>query len=239
MSATLLLRGRKVEMTMKAEKASKIKVLLVDDHPFVREGVRSCLLRYDQFEVVAEASSGQEAINQTKEFCPDIVVMDIMMPGMNGLEATRCLREFSPQTKVLFLTVHETKEFVREMIQSGARGYIRKNTSPVELVSAIERIYRGETFFMPDVAQAFFDEYVLSGGKLDGSVPKRLSEREQQVLSLIVDGLANKEIADRFDLSVRTVEKHRQRIMKKLGIHKATELVKFAITRGFVNLNAV
>ena len=217
----------------------KIKVLLVDDHPFVREGVRSCLTRYEQFEVVAEAASGQEAIHKAQEFAPDIIVMDITMPGMNGLEATRCLREFCPQARVLILTVHEKKEFVREMIQSGARGYVRKNTSPVELVSAIERIHRGETFFMPEVAQAFFEDYVLSGGKLEQTVPQRLSPRERQVLSMIVEGLASKEIADRFALSVRTVEKHRQRIMKKLGIHKATELVKYAITRGFVNVNLI
>ncbi|HEY0456904.1 MAG TPA: response regulator transcription factor [Verrucomicrobiae bacterium] len=216
----------------------KIKVLLVDDHMFVREGVRSCLEKFDQFEVVGEAASGHEAIDRARQFSPDVIVMDITMPGMSGLEATKCLRAICPQSRVLILTVHDKKEFVREMIQSGARGYIRKNTSPVELVSAIERIHRGEAFFMPDVAQAFFEEYVLSGGKLEESYPKQLSEREREVLSLIVSGLANKEIAERLSLSVRTVEKHRQKIMHKLGIHKATELVKFAITRGFVNLQA-
>jgi DNA-binding NarL/FixJ family response regulator len=217
--------------------AGKIKVLLVDDHMFVREGVRSCLQRYGQFEVVGEASSGHEAIDRAKEFSPDIIIMDISMPGMDGLEATKCLRAICPNSKVLILTVHEKKEFVREMIQSGARGYVRKNTSPVELVSAIERIHRGETFFMPDVAQAFFEEYVLSGGKLEESYPKRLSDREREVLGMIVSGLANKEIAERLTLSVRTVEKHRQKIMHKLGIHKATELVKYAITQGIVNLS--
>lgn len=215
----------------------KIKILLVDDHPFVREGVRSCLHKYPQFEVIGEAGSGPEALNKAKEFIPDIIVMDIMMPGMSGLEATKCLREFCPTAKVLILTVHEKKEYVREVVQSGARGYIRKSTSPGELISAIERIHRGETHFMPDIAQTFFDEYVLTGGKMSESTPRALSERERQVLAFIVEGLANKEIAARLELSVRTVEKHRQRIMKKLGIHKATELVKFAITRGYVELN--
>jgi DNA-binding NarL/FixJ family response regulator len=214
---------------------TKIKVFLVDDHPVVREGVRSCLRRYEQLEVVGEAASGHEAIDRAKESAPDIILMDVTMPGMNGLEATKCLRALCPQTRVLIFTVHEKKEFVREMIQSGARGYIRKNTSPMELVSAIERIHRGETSFMPDVAQAFFEEYVLGGGRLED--PKALSEREKEVLTLIVSGLANKEIADRLKLSVRTVEKHRQKIMQKLGIHKATELVKYAITRGLVSLN--
>src|SRR5438270_14053128 len=150
---------------MNGDTKLKIKVLLVDDHPLVLAGVRSSLLKHDRFEIVGEAASGPEAIDRAKEFSPDVVVMDISMPGMNGLEATKCLRAICPQTKVLILTVHEKKEFVREMIQSGAQGCIRKNTSPAEFVSAIERISRGETFFMPDVAQAFFNEYVLSGGK--------------------------------------------------------------------------
>lgn len=215
----------------------KIRVLLVDDHPLVLEGVRSSLLKHDRFEIVGLASSGPEAIHRAQESSPDVVVMDVTMPGMNGLEATKCLQTICPQAKVLFLTVHEKPEFVREMVQSGGRGYVRKNTSPLEFASAIECVHRGELFFKPDVAQAFFKEYVLNAGKMQGSSPKRLSKREHEVLCLLVDGLANKEIADRFALSVRTVEKHRQRIMKKLDVHKATELVKFAITRGFVSLN--
>jgi len=222
---------------MKNEIKVKIKVLLVDDHPIVLEGVRSSLLKHEGFEIVGEARNGHEAISCAKKFSPDVVVMDVTMPGMNGLEATKCLQTVCPQSKVLFLTVHEKAEFVREMVQSGARGYIRKSTSPGEFASAIESVYRGELFFKPDVAQAFFKEYVLNAGKMENSSRKALSKREHEVLCLLVEGLANKEIADRFKLSVRTVEKHRQRIMKKLGVHKATELVKFAITRGVVNLN--
>jgi len=214
----------------------KIKVLLVDDHPIVLEGVRSSLQKHDRFEIVGAASSGTEAIHRAKESSPDVVVMDITMPGMNGLEATSCLRKTCPDTKVLILTIHEKAEYVREMIQSGARGYLRKSTSPLELISAIESVHRGELVFKPEVAQGFFNEYVLSDGKMENSSPKQLSKREHEVLTMIVEGLANKEIADRFHLSVRTIEKHRQSIMKKLGIHKATELVKFAITRGFVDL---
>ena len=215
----------------------KIKVLLVDDHPLVLAGVRSSLIKYDRFEIVGEASSGPEAIEQARLCSPDVVVMDIMMPGMNGLEATKALRAICPQCKVLILTVHEKKEFIREMIQSGARGYIRKNVPPCELMAAIESVHRGEVCFMPDVAQDFFREYVLNAGRMDDASAKRLSKRETEVLRLIVEGLANKEIADRLQLSVRTAEKHRQRIMEKLGIHRATELVKVAITRGFVNLS--
>ena len=222
---------------MNKESKSKIRVLLVDDHPLVLAGVRSSLLRAERFEIVGEAASGPEAINRAKETLPDVVIMDITMPGMNGLEATKCLRAICPETKVLILTVHEKKEFVREMIQAGARGYVRKNTPPAELIVAIECVYRGEVFFMPDVAQAFFKEYVLNAGKMEDPSAKQLSKREHEVLSLVVEGLGNKEIAGRLQLSVRTAEKHRQRIMEKLGIHRATELVKIAITRGFVHLN--
>ena len=227
----------KPSRALQIENISKIKVLLADDHPFVRAGVRSCLLKYEQFQVVGEASSGGEAIAQAREFLPDVVVMDLSMPGIDGLQATSSLREVCPQSRVLFLTLHQKQEFVREMIQSGARGYLAKDTSPLELVSAIERIHRGETVFMPEVAQSFFNDYVLSGGKLEDAPPKKLSPRENQVLTGIVEGLANKEIADRMQIRIRTVEKHRQRMMNKLRIHKATELVKFAITRGMVNLN--
>src|SRR6266550_4163293 len=146
---------------MTRERTLKIRVLLADDHPVIREGVRSVLLRHDRFEVIGEAGSGQEAITQAKEFSPDVIVMDLAMPGVDGLEATRCLREICPETRVLILTIHEKKEFVREVIQSGARGYLRKDSSPAELISAIERVHEGETVFMPEVAQAFFQHYVL------------------------------------------------------------------------------
>lgn len=221
---------------MNREDKLKIKVLLVDDHPLVREGVRHSLRKHNRFEIVGEASNGLEAIKQARKFSPDVVVMDFTMPGMNGLEATHRLRDVCPKTKVLILTVHEKNEFVREMIQSGARGYIRKSTTPSEFVSAIERVHSGELCFQPDIAQAFFKEYVLNRGRLEGSTRKKLSNREEQVLKSVVDGLANKEIASRFEISIRTVEKHRQRIMRKLGVHKATELVKIAITRGVIPL---
>ena len=139
---------------------------------------------------------------------------------------------------VMMFAGREDNDAVGEIIQSGAKGCIRKSASAAELVAAIERVHHGETFFAADVAQTFFDEYVRRGGKAQVSATKRISERERQVLHLIVEGAANKEAADTLHISVRTVEKHRQRIMKKLGVHKATELVRFAITKGIVNLNA-
>ena len=219
-------------------KKQKIKVLLADDHPFIRAGVRTFLLKHDQFEIVGEASSGPEAIHRARELSPDVIVMDFSMPGGNGLEATMRLREVCPEARVLILTIQEQKEFASELVQSGAKGCLRKDTSPGELVSAIERIHNGETSFLPETAQAFFKDYVQNGGKLEHAAPQKLSPREREVLGGIVEGMANKEIADRLQIRTRTVEKHRQRLMKKLNVHKATELVKYAITRGFVSLKA-
>ena len=224
---------------MKNQKKTKIKVLPVDDHPVVLEGVRSCLTRHDQFNVVGMACSGEEAINKAGKLAPDIVLMDMRMPGMDGLETTRKLRETCPNTKVLMFAGREENEVVGEMIQSGAKGCIRKTASAAELMSALERVHKGETFFSPDIAKTFFDNYVLGGGKAPEPAAKRISERERQVLRLIVDGAANKGIAESLNISIRTVEKHRQRMMKKFDLHKATELVRFAITRGIVNLGAL
>jgi DNA-binding NarL/FixJ family response regulator len=223
---------------MSNQKKNRIKVLPVDDHPVVLEGVRACLRGHDQFDVVGVASSGEEALTKSKKLSPDVILMDIVMPGMDGFEATRRLLEAYPKVRVLMFAGREDNDAVGEMIQCGARGCIRKSASTEELVAALERVHHGETFFSPDVAQTFFDAYVLRGGKPQAATAKRISERERQVLTLIVEGAANKEAADTLHISVRTVEKHRQRIMKKLGVRKATELVRYAITKGIVNVGA-
>src|SRR5262245_18357668 len=132
----------------------KIKILLVDDHPFVLEGIRYCLNSHPRFEVVGEASNGKEAIEKSRELNPSVIIMDISMPVMNGLEATRHLRKTAPAALVLILTMHEKREFTSQLIESGARGYVSKNTSPEELVQAIETVYRGETFFTPNITEA-------------------------------------------------------------------------------------
>lgn len=227
------------ENDLPSDDAMKIKVLLVDDDPYVREGVRSCLSRHLHFQVVGEASNGQDAIARVKKLTPDVVVMNISLPGMDGLETTRCLRDAFPKVRVLILAGNQGKDMVKHVVRSGAPGYLSKSASPSELVSAIERVHRGETFFTPDVAQAFFEEFVQNGGRIMDSGPKPLSQRERQVLGLIVEGLPNREVAVQLQLSVRTVEKHRQRVMRKLGVRRATELVKFAVTRGWVDLNSM
>jgi DNA-binding NarL/FixJ family response regulator len=222
---------------MKNQKKNKIKVLLVDDHPVVLEGIRSCLRPYDQFNIVGMACSGEEAVAKAPKVLPDVILMDMRMPGMDGLETTRKLRDSYPTGKVLIFAGGAEHEIIGEMVQSGARGCLRKSATTEELTVALERVYQGETFFSPGIAQTFFNDYVLRGGNAPEPAAKRISERERQVLRLIVEGEANKGIADTLNISIRTVEKHRQRMMKKFDLHKATELVRFAITRGIVNLN--
>jgi two-component system nitrate/nitrite response regulator NarL len=213
----------------------KIKVLLASDDPFVLEGIKSCLQDKHPFEIVGEAASGLEAIAKTKKLKPDVVVMDIPIPIMDRLEWIRRLRETCPAVKVLVLTVRASRQVIGQIVQSGAHAYVSKNASPAELIRAIESLHRGEVVFPPDVAETFFRDYVQSKGRSFKPRSQRISDRERQVLSLIVDGFSSKEIAPRLHISMRTVQKHREKIMEKLGVHKATELVKVAIARNLVH----
>ncbi len=213
----------------------KIRLLLVDDHPLVREGIRSCLHPHKQLEIVGEAADGREALAKAKELNPDIVLMDINLPRTNGLEATRLLRREAPQTRVLILTVHNNKEYVLQIVRAGARGYVLKDTSPGELVQAIEQVNRGEAFFSADVARFVLNDYVTSSGRRK-SGEEELSDREREVLALIAEGYSNKSIASKLGLSVRTVETHRARIMRKLNTHSTAGLTKFAISQGMASL---
>jgi|SRR5690349_9949184 len=213
----------------------KIRLLLVDDHPLVRAGIRSCLSTRKQLMIVGEAADGQEAIAKTKELKPDIVLMDINLPGTNGLEITRQLRRDAPKTKVLILTMHNNKEYVLQIVQAGASGYVSKDTLPEELAQAIEQVDRGEAFFSASVARFVLNDYVASSVRRK-SGEEELSEREREVLGLIADGGSNKDIASRLGLSVRTVETHRARIMRKLGIRTTAGLTKFALRHGIATL---
>jgi DNA-binding NarL/FixJ family response regulator len=213
----------------------RIKVLLASDDPLVLEGIKSCLQNKHPFEIVGEAAGGLEAIAKTQKLKPDVVVMDISAQIMNRLEEIRRLRETCPAVKVLVLTVRANRELIGQIVQTGAHAYVRKNASPVELMSAIESLHRGKVVFPPDVVERFFADYVRSKGRSIKPRPHRISDRERQVLSLIVDGFSSREIAPRLRISMRTVQKHREKLMEKLGVHKATELVKVAITRRLVD----
>jgi two-component system, NarL family, nitrate/nitrite response regulator NarL len=212
----------------------RIKVMLVDDHPVVRKGVGACLARHEHLQIVAEASDGREAVAKARQLLPNVILMDIDMPHMNGLAVTELLRKELPEIKVLILSMHSNTDYVMRIIQSGARGYILKEAPTEELVRAVDAVFAGEAFFSPEVAHAALNQFVR-GVSNQGS-DANLTAREREVLVQIAEGLSNKEIASRLGVGVRTVETHRERIMRKLDIHSVAGLTKFAISRGLVSL---
>ena len=213
---------------------SPIRVLLVDDHPVVRRGLSVCLAHQEHLLIVGEAADGQEAVTKARELSPDIVLMDVDMPHMNGLTASEILRKELPRIKVLILSMHSQSDYVLRILQSGARGYVLKTASPDELAKAIETVHAGESYFSPDVARIALNQFVRGTG--EGPQVSQISNREREVLIAIAEGLSNKEIACRLNVGVRTVETHRERIMRKLNIHSVAGLTKFAITKGLVLL---
>ena|ERR1035437_8795544 len=211
----------------------KIKLLLVDDHPVVRKGLWSCLGSRENLTIVGDAADGEEAMRKVRELSPDVVLMDIDMPRMDGLAVTEALRESTPEVKVLVLSMHRNREYVLRIIRAGARGYVLKDAPPEDLVRAIEAVNGGQAFFSPPVARIALNQ--VSGGDKTGP-QAQLTGREREVLVLIAEGKSNKEIANSLDIGVRTVETHRERIMQKLGIHSVAGLTKFALVNGLTSL---
>jgi DNA-binding NarL/FixJ family response regulator len=222
---------------VKKDKTKKIRLLLVDDHPIVLDGIKSHLCAQPDFTVVGDAANGQDALRKAKLTLPDVVLMDISMPHMNGLEAMANLRKQVPEAKVLILTMHDTKEYISQVVRSGARGYLLKDSAPAELVAAIKAVHAGEVYFSPSVSKVLIEE-MADGHKRGGDapMPPPLTDREREVLSLIAEGLLNKQIADRLGIGVRTIETHRERIMRKLDIHTVAGLTKYAIARGMTSM---
>jgi DNA-binding NarL/FixJ family response regulator len=220
---------------MQKVSAKKIKILVADDHPVVRKGLQSCLARQERLKIVGEASDGDEALKKTRELSPDVVLMDISMPGMNGLAVTEVLRKDHPDVKVLVLSVHNNRDYIFRIIQAGAHGFISKEAPPDELLRAIESVYSGEPFFSPEIAKAALNQLVTSGGKKDPFA--QLTSREREVLVLIAEGQSNKEIATKLGIGVRTIETHRERIMRRLDIHSVAGLTKFAIANGMIPID--
>jgi DNA-binding NarL/FixJ family response regulator len=206
---------------------NKISVLLVDDHALVRRGFRRILEDEADITVVGEAGDGAEAIRLAKQLKPTVVVMDCALPGTSGLAATRKILETHPEQAILMLSMHSEETLVRQALEAGARGYVLKNAVDLELPAAIRKVASGKTVLDPQVAK----RSALKGERNGG-----LTTRELEILQLIVDGKSNKEIADQLGLSVNTVAVHRANIMDALGIHKAAELVVYAIRNGLVNI---
>lgn len=209
-----------------------IRVLLVDDHPLVRDGISSRLQEEAHIEVVGQAGNGREAIAQANQLRPDVVLMDISMPVMDGLEATRRFKTELPEVRVLILSMHDDQEYIVKLMQDGANGYVLKDVSSDELIRAIEAVHQGSTYFSAGASQSLFNNFA---GAAEGQSPV-LTRREETVLRLIADGQCNKEIARTLNISVRTVETHRQNIKNKLDIHTAAGLARYAIEHKLVTL---
>jgi DNA-binding NarL/FixJ family response regulator len=213
----------------------KGRIVIAEDHTILREGLRALLSSQENLEVVGEAEDGREAIRQVEKLTPDLILMDLSMPKMNGIEAIREIRRRVPETRILALTVHKAEEFILEVLQSGADGYIPKDASSSELMMAIKSILMGKRYLSPSVSNVVIEGYLESRRTSESITPwGKLTKREREILKLIAEGYKNKDIADYLCISVKTVEKHRANLMKKLDLHSAAALTAYAMERGLV-----
>ena len=214
----------------------RITVLLAEDHLIVREGFRSLLKHEPDIEVVGEAENGRQAVQLSRKLCPAVVVMDIAMPLLNGLEATRQIHQAVPDTKVLILSAHNDDAYVEQMAELGAAGFLLKQTSSHVLAEAIREVHKGNKFFSPAISKRLHsrDQKSLARGGSDKKRINRLSSREVEVLQLIAEGQANKQVAAELGVSFKTIDKHRQHLMAKLNIHDVAGLTRYAISAGII-----
>ena len=214
---------------------NRIRILLADDHPLVRSGLIKLLEPFKEFVIVGEASDGEEAVAMTKKLEPDVVVIDLSMPKLNGVEATKIILKNNPSSKVLVLTMHDNEEYVYQILKSGAGGYILKNSGREELAAAIQAVAKGERFFSPRVSEIMVEAYLKRADTReehiinDKDIP--LTKREKEILFFIADGLNNNQIAEKLFISPRTVDTHRTNIMQKLNIHDTANLVRYALSK--------
>lgn len=212
-----------------------LRILIVDDHAVVRRGVRALLESHEGWEVCGEATTGRDAVEQSRRLRPDIVVMDLSLPGLNGLDATRQILKDAPDTEVLVLTMHHSEELVRDVLQAGARGYVLKNDADENLLAAVDNLRRHKPFLTSSVTEFMLDDYLRRGaGPQDDVAPASVTAREREILQLIAEGQSNKAAAATLGLSVKTIEAHRANIMRKLRLRSISDLVRYAIRNKIV-----
>ncbi len=213
-----------------------IRIVLADDHPIVRQGMRTLLESQLNYEVVGEADDGLAALEMVERLRPDVLIVDVMMPGLNGLEVTRRVRERLPQTRVVVLSMHSNEPYVLEALRNGATAYVLKATSTTSLVDAVRAAATGQRYLSPPLTERAIDAYINraddTSSELD--IYKTLTTREREVLQLAAEGLSNPDIGDRLSISPRTAETHRTNLMRKLKLHSQTELVRYAMQRGLI-----
>lgn len=215
---------------------NKIRVLLADDHTILRDGIRALLEDQSDMEVIGEAEDGQATVKMVAKLKPDVVVMDIAMPLLNGLEATRQIQRDYPQVKVLILTMHENEEYIRQVLAAGALGYVLKDAAARDLLGAIRTVNQGEAVLSPAITRLVIEDYLRWGDIRPEDTSNGLTLREREVLQLIAEGYTNKEIAEILSLSVKTIQSHRTNLMNKLDLHDRGELIKYAIQKKIIDI---
>ena len=218
---------------------TKIRILVVDDHAIVRDGIVSMLQHQEGFEIVGEAESGEKALEMIQSICLDVVLMDIMMTGISGIEATSKIKEVKPELAIIILSMEVTDVLISEAIRVGALGYVPKDSKKVELIEAIRKVHKGEKYFSPKISEVVFRGFYdqTANGRPGAYGPTKITKREIEVLKLIASGLSNRVIADNLFISIRTVDAHRNHIMQKLELKTTAELVKYAIRHKIVELD--
>lgn len=217
---------------------SSIRVLIADDHAILRDGVRALLSMSEDITVVGEAANGQEAVELARRLAPDVILMDIAMPGLGGIEATIQIRKENPQAKILVLTQYEDREYIRRFLKAGVSGYVLKKAAGSELTTAIRAVSRGGLVLDPEVArEAMREQAEPSAGGRSANPYDSLTDREKQVLKLVAEGHSNKEVAETLEISVKTAMSHREHIMQKLDLHSRTDLIKFALQQGVIRVD--